>query len=79
MDSECSLMIAVHPFRVTEAAPLAFDGEHPRLDPECTIAPASDLVTEGTDQLLSAGHIALQAEGQPVWFRNIEILPLAAE
>jgi hypothetical protein len=26
--------------------------------------------------MLGFGHIALQAEGQPVWFRNIELLPL---
>ena len=53
--------------------------QHPRLDPECTIAPASDLVSAGADLMLSSGHIALQAEGQPVWFRNIEIKPLPAE
>jgi hypothetical protein len=27
--------------------------------------------------MLSSGHIALQAEGQPVWFRKIEIRRLA--
>jgi hypothetical protein len=25
---------------------------------------------------LSYGHVALQAEGQPVWFRNIELKSL---
>lgn len=50
--------------------------QKPRLDPECTIAPASDLVAAGADLKLSFGHIALQAEGQPVWFRNIELMPL---
>ena len=27
-------------------------------------------------QPLSSGHIALQAEGQPVWFRKIELKSL---
>jgi hypothetical protein len=29
--------------------------------------------------MLSSGHIALQAEGQPVWFRKIEIRRLAPQ
>ncbi len=30
----------------------------------------------GAAKLLSYGHIALQAEGQGVWFRNIELKSL---
>jgi hypothetical protein len=30
----------------------------------------------GAPLQLSFGHIALQAEGQPIWFRNINIRPL---
>ena len=50
--------------------------QHPQLDPGCKISPASDLVAAGANRLLGFGHIALQAEGQPVWFRKIELLPL---
>lgn len=53
--------------------------EKPQLDPECHIAPASDLTDAGAALQLDHGHIALQAEGQPVWFRNIEILPLTKD
>lgn len=48
----------------------------PRLDPECPIVPAAPLVKAGAPLRLSHGHIALQAEGQGVWFRDIEIKPL---
>ena len=50
--------------------------QRPRLDPACKISPAIDLVNAGGNQLLGFGHIALQAEGQPVWFRKIELLSL---
>jgi hypothetical protein len=50
--------------------------QRPRLDPACKISPASDLVDAGSNTMLSFGHIALQAEGQPVWFRKIELLSL---
>ncbi len=50
--------------------------QRPRLDPACKISPASDLVDAGGNRLLGFGHIALQAEGQPVWFRKIELLSL---
>ena len=50
--------------------------QNPRLDPSCKISPASDITDAGGDLKLSYGHIALQAEGQPVWFRNIEIKTL---
>jgi hypothetical protein len=52
--------------------------QHPVLDPDCRISPAKDLLARGASEKLGAGHIALQAEGHGVWFRNIEIkeLPL---
>lgn len=50
--------------------------QRPQLDPTCKIAPASDIVEAGGDVMLCYGHIALQAEGQPVWFRKIELLSL---
>lgn len=48
--------------------------QHPRLDP--TDPDAKRLLAAGADPRLSFGHIALQAEGHPVWFRNIRIRPL---
>jgi hypothetical protein len=48
----------------------------PRLDPACTIATAEPLVKAGASLTLSSGHIALQAEGQDIWFRNIELKSL---
>jgi hypothetical protein len=53
--------------------------QRPQLDPTCKIAPASDIVAAGGDIMLGYGHIALQAEGQPVWFRKIELRPLEKE
>ena len=50
--------------------------QRPQLDAACKIAPASDIVEAGGDVMLGYGHIALQAEGQPVWFRKIELLSL---
>ena len=50
--------------------------QRPQLDPACKIAPASDIADAGGNVMLSYGHIALQAEGQPVWFRKIELLSL---
>lgn len=50
--------------------------QRPQLDPNNDNAPASDLLAAGSNQFLSYGHIALQAEGQPVWFRNIQLKPL---
>ncbi len=50
--------------------------QRPCLDPVCHIVPAAELIRAGANRLLSFGHIALQAEGQPVWFRCIELLPL---
>lgn len=47
---------------------------HPVLDPEDPDAAA--LLAAGQPVRLSSGHIALQAESQPIWFRHIELLPL---
>jgi hypothetical protein len=47
---------------------------HPQLDPRD--ADAQRLLATGAPLQLSFGHIALQAEGQPIWFRNIRIRPL---
>ena len=49
--------------------------ENPQLDPESK--EAKPILTRGADVKLSYGHIALQAEAQRVWFRNIKLLPLA--
>ena len=47
--------------------------QRPQLDPRNHVSPATDLLDAGADLQLSSGHIALQAEGQPVWFRKIEL------
>jgi hypothetical protein len=47
---------------------------HPQLD--ARDPDAQRLMAAGVDSRLSFGHIALQAEGQPVWFRNVELRPL---
>lgn len=47
---------------------------HPQLDPQD--ADAQRLLAAGAPLELSFGHIALQAESQPIWFRNIRIKPL---
>jgi len=49
--------------------------QRPQLDPRDDSAKA--LLAAGAPLQLSFGHIALQAESQPVWFRNIKIRPLA--
>jgi len=48
--------------------------QHPQLDPAEDSAKA--LMAAGAPLQLSFGHIALQAESQPVWFRNIRIRQL---
>jgi hypothetical protein len=48
--------------------------QHPQLDPQ--EANAQALLAAGAPLQLSFGHIALQAESQPVWFRNIRIRQL---
>lgn len=50
--------------------------QRPQLDPRNEMAPATDLLNAGANKILGYGHIALQAEGQPVWFRNIELKSL---
>ncbi len=48
--------------------------QHPQPDPRDR--DAQRLLAAGASLRLSSGHIALQAEGQPVWFRNVKLLPL---
>jgi len=45
--------------------------QHPQLDPREDSA--KRLMALGAPLQLSSGHLALQAESQPVWFRNIRI------
>lgn len=47
--------------------------QNPQLDPTNNNAPATDQIEAGGNVKLGYGHIALQAEGQPVWFRKIEL------
>jgi hypothetical protein len=49
--------------------------QHPQLDPRDPDAQA--LLAAGAPLQLSFGHIALQAESQPLWFRDIRIKPLS--
>jgi hypothetical protein len=48
--------------------------QRPQLDP--TDVDAKQLLATGAPLQLSFGHIALQAESQPIWFRNIQIKQL---
>jgi hypothetical protein len=48
--------------------------QHPQLDPKDESA--QRLLAAGAPLQLSFGHIALQAESQPIWFRNIKIKQL---
>jgi 3-keto-disaccharide hydrolase len=54
--------------------------QRPQLDPQETdpqrLQAVRQLQAAGAEMYLESGHIALQAEGHPVWFRNIELLPL---
>jgi 3-keto-disaccharide hydrolase len=59
-------------YRVNGAEVLRY--QHPQLDPRDP--DARRLLDRGATLEVRFGHIALQAEGQPVWFRNIEIMPL---
>lgn len=47
--------------------------QNPQLDPRGAVQSCESLLQAGASQMLGYGHIALQAEGQPVWFRNIEL------
>lgn len=51
--------------------------QHPQLDPDD--ADAAKLLNAGATKELRQGHIALQAEGQAVWFRNVEIQPISVK
>jgi len=48
--------------------------QNPQLDPKSK--EAQPILAQGANVRLSSGHIALQAEAQRVWFRNIEIQSL---
>ncbi|MDB2686047.1 DUF1080 domain-containing protein [Mariniblastus sp.] len=48
--------------------------KQPQLDPKSK--EAKPLLAKGANLKLSSGHIALQAEAQRVWFRNIQIQPI---
>lgn len=50
--------------------------QKPQLDPEGRIISTDALIKAGAPRLLNFGHIALQAEGQGVWFRNIQLKSL---
>jgi len=50
--------------------------QHPQIDPKD--ARAASVIQAGVGRQLHFGHIALQAEGQGVWFRNIELMSLEA-
>ena len=50
--------------------------QKPQLDPTGDVVSAEALINAGAPMDLKFGHIALQAEGQPVWFRNIELKSL---
>jgi hypothetical protein len=52
--------------------------QRPQLDPKGEMATVTGLLQAGAPRILEYGHIALQAEGQPVWFRNIELKSLEA-
>jgi hypothetical protein len=45
--------------------------QRPQLDPRDK--DAQKLLAAGSPLQISEGHIALQAESQPVWFRNVRI------
>lgn len=47
--------------------------QNPQLDPKGSVQSCQSLLAAGASKNLSYGHIALQAEGQPVWFRKIEL------
>ena len=60
--------------RVNGKEVLRYQG--PQLDPMGRVESSAALIQAGAPMTLSFGHIALQAEGQPVWFRNIALKPL---
>ncbi|MEO0445180.1 MAG: DUF1080 domain-containing protein [Verrucomicrobiota bacterium] len=60
--------------RVNGEEVLRYQG--PQLDPEGRVESAEELINAGAPRRLSFGYIALQAEGQPVWFRGMKLKPL---
>jgi len=50
--------------------------QKPQLDPKGRVIETESLFQAGAPLRLTSGHIALQAEGQPVWFRNIQLKQL---
>lgn len=50
--------------------------QKPQIDKKGAVISTEALLKVGQPIQLSHGHIALQAEGQPVWFRNIQIKTL---
>ena len=54
--------------------------QRPQIDPDDGDAQrkrvARKLLAAGASKIIGFGHIALQAEGHPVWFRNIELMSL---
>lgn len=53
--------------------------QRPQLDPDGRVISAESLFKAGAAKFLGFGHIALQAEGQGVWFRSIELKPLESQ
>ena len=53
--------------------------QRPQLDPEGKVESSEELIAAGAPMQLGFGYIALQAEGQPVWFRNIQLKSLEKE
>ena len=66
-----------HPGEWVAAEVEVLSYEHPQLDP-CD-KDAQTLLALGTPLQLGSGHIALQAESQPVWFRHSELMGLEDE
>ena len=66
-------------YRVNDKEVLRY--QRPQLDPGETdpqrLQAVRQLLAAGAGLYLESGHIALQAEGHPVWFRKIELLTLA--
>ncbi len=50
--------------------------QKPQLDPKGRVIETKSLFQAGSPLRLTSGHIALQAEGQPIWFRNIQLKQL---
>ena len=76
-DEWVSVEIEVHGnqeiiYRVRDKEVLRYT--QPQLSPDSE--QAKPLIAQGANRKLTHGHIALQAEAQRVWFRNIQIMPL---